>query len=353
MRFIHCADIHLGSPMESRLPHEKAARRAAELRRSFVRMTEYAKENGIGLIVLAGDVFDGDRPALTDKEYFYNVIKNCKDTDFLYLRGNHDTQNSYTETDIPNLKTFSAEISGYSYGDTYFCGVELNSENCFDFYDKISLDPSKKNIFILHGQTGSSKGEGLVCLPALRDKNIDYLALGHIHSFTQGELDSRGIYAYSGCLEGRGFDETGEKGFAVVDTADMHPVFVPFACRTIHEISVDISDAADNYDAIRSASEKIKIKKDDMLRLIFTGETDFDTDSLTEDAIAAFSDTYFCVSIKNKSVRRIDADKYKDEISLRGEFIRGVLASPDYTAEDKSRIITYGLNALDGRSPEI
>ena len=54
----------------------------------------------------------------------------------------------------------------------------------------------------------------------LKEKNIDYLALGHIHEYSQGQIDLRGKYAYSGCLEGRGFDELGEKGFILIDVSD-------------------------------------------------------------------------------------------------------------------------------------
>ena len=33
-----------------------------------------------------------------------------------------------------------------------------------------------------------------------------------IHKYKKEKLDNRGVYCYSGCLEGRGFDECGEKG---------------------------------------------------------------------------------------------------------------------------------------------
>lgn len=55
-------------------------------------------------------------------------------------------------------------------------------------------------------------------LNRLRGKGIDYLALGHIHQHREEKLDDRGIYVYSGCLDGRGFDECGEKGFVLVET---------------------------------------------------------------------------------------------------------------------------------------
>ena len=40
MKMIHCADIHLGSKMEAKLPKEKADERKAEVRASFEKMVQ-------------------------------------------------------------------------------------------------------------------------------------------------------------------------------------------------------------------------------------------------------------------------------------------------------------------------
>jgi fucose 4-O-acetylase-like acetyltransferase len=78
---------------------------------------------------------------------------------------------------------------------------------------------------MLHGQETagrfvknkkSADYAGSVSLSALRGRGIDYLALGHIHAYKKAPLDSRGIYCYPGCLEGRGFDECGRKGFVLL-----------------------------------------------------------------------------------------------------------------------------------------
>ena len=91
MKILHCADIHLGSKMEAKLPKEKSDVRKTEVRGAFNRAVEYAQRHGIKVILLCGDVFDSDRPLKKDKDFFYSVVKNNSDIDFLYLRGNHDT----------------------------------------------------------------------------------------------------------------------------------------------------------------------------------------------------------------------------------------------------------------------
>ena len=62
MKIIHLADVHLGSKMESRLPSDKAAKRRNEIRASFLRTAEYAEQNGVTAIIIAGDLFDGNNP---------------------------------------------------------------------------------------------------------------------------------------------------------------------------------------------------------------------------------------------------------------------------------------------------
>ena len=47
----------------------------------------------------------------------------------------------------------------------------------------------------------------------LERSNLDYVALGHVHSFDGIHTVGKTTYAYSGIVEGRGFDECGEKGF--------------------------------------------------------------------------------------------------------------------------------------------
>ena len=77
-------------------------------------------------------------------------------------------------------------------------------------------------------------------------KNIDYLALGHIHKYKQAELDQRGVYCYSGCLEGRGFDECGEKGFVLLD---------------IDEESLKLKTVGDIVNLIDSKTKKNKTER--------------------------------------------------------------------------------------------
>ena len=342
MKIIHSADIHLGAPMSS-FPEEIARERKKEVRNSFERMVRFAREEGVQVILLSGDVFDRDKPTQKDVTFFYNTVKANPDIDFLYLRGNHDKDGE--GVDLPNLKTFSTAWTGYTYGDIVISGIELATEIASSLYSTLALDTKKKNIVMLHGQIN-----GEINLTRLRDKNIDYLALGHIHGYEDGELDRRGRYAYSGCLEGRGFDETGVKGFVLLDIEDkISYAFQPFSLRSIEKIELDVSGLKEGSEMARLARTKTVFKKENIYRIELVGEVDADVDSFAEDVQRYLEGDCLYLSVKDKTVKKIDYTAYEGDNSLKGEFVRAVRESEGYTDEEKAMIIAYGLKALAGR----
>lgn len=350
MKLIHCADVHLGSKMESKLPPDKAAERRSEVRSAFADMARYARENGVDVILLCGDVFDSDRPLKKDKEYFYSVVRQYPEIDFLYLRGNHDGEERYTVNDLKNLKTFGGDWSVYSYGNVDIYGMEMADDNARSLYAALHCDAEKINVVMLHGQTADSEGRDRINLTKLRNKNIDYLALGHVHSYVKGKLDDRGEYAYCGCLEGRGFDECGQKGFILLDVTDaINAQFIPRSVRNICEVRADISGAQDAFEACVAARASVGCDRRDLVRVVLTGEIGFDNENLARDVEKELAGDYYFVSVKDKTVRKFDVAALAADKSLKGEFIRTVLAASGYTEEDKSQIIAAGLKALAGR----
>jgi DNA repair exonuclease SbcCD nuclease subunit len=353
MKFLHCADVHLGSKIEARLPKEKADERRAEVRSSFSRMVNYARDNGINIILICGDLFDSDRPLKRDKEFFYSVVKANSNIMFFYLRGNHDSEESFNEK-YPNLFTFSDSWSGYSMGSIAIYGIELTPTNSLSMYSSLKLEKDKFNIVMLHGQAGDTSGKDKINLLKLKNKDIDYLALGHIHKLSSSQLDNRGVYAYSGCLEGRGFDEMGEKGFIVGDTdGGLKLSFVANSCRKILEFSVDLSGVGDMYSAYLKVKNEIKCDRRDIVRVNLLGDLNFDDEKLCEEVQKLLSRDYYFVDVKDGTRRAYSTKDVEGDLSLRGEFIRTTQGLEGFSDEEKSKIISLGLKALSGREVEI
>ena len=353
IKIIHTADIHLGSKINANLSGEKMQRRRLEVRETFMRLADFAEENGVKVIMLSGDVFDEDRPFKKDKDFFYSVIKNHPNIDFLYLRGNHDKGSEYTFTgELSNLKTFSENWTYYEYDNVVIGGVELNDSNKKSLYTTLNFNENKLNIAMLHGQVSSSEGKDNILISKLKDKNINYLALGHIHEHGERPLDSKGVYAYSGCLEGRGYDETGEKGFVLL-TVDgkITSEFIPFSKRQVTLVEADVSNITNSYDAYLLVKRIAGDNTENLLRVILKGEVSIDNYSLESDLEKMLEREYFAVSVKDKTTSKINIEKYQKDLSLKGEFVRVVYADNTLSNEEKSKIIRVGLKALMGEKP--
>lgn len=344
MKIIHCADIHLGSAFAD-LDALKSEERRRELRATFERIISFAEANGVRAIILAGDVFDSARPFMRDKKFFYAAIKAHPSIDFLYLRGNHDVAGGY-ECSLPNLKTFSSKWQGYRYDDADISGAELPYDG--DMYDELRLNRDRFNIVVLHGDINSE-----ISLSKLKNRYIDYLALGHIHFHFCAELDARGRYAYCGCPEGRGFDETGVKGFILIDTAARKIQFVPFARRTICEYDADISGCTGAYEAYERIRQNCGRDADGIVRFNLCGRISFTDARLAEEVRQYLADDYYHVTVKDKTRPVIRTDEFKENTSLTGQFYRSVMADGQLSERDKLRVIEAGLNALSGGEAEL
>ena len=355
MKIIHTADLHLDSKIDG-LPTEKGKVRRDEIIRTFERLVEYARDNNVKAVIIAGDAFDTARVTKKTAGRFIQAVSDAKDIDFLYLAGNHDVEflSDFGEVLPENFKVFKNEWTTFRYGDVAISGITFDKFNAPFVYDSLKLDANDVNIVCMHGQVLGYKSEEAaetVSIPMLKNKNIDYLALGHIHSFSQGVIDERGKYAYSGCLDGRGFDETGVKGFVLLDTDDgkVKDKFVPFCSRVFAEKEYSVEGETSFYalknkiiDDLRSA-----YAKESLIKVILKGSHDAEFLIDKDDLTARLNEYFFFAKVYDRTSLVVSEQDYALDKSVRGEFVRSVLQS-DLTEEEKNAVIITGLNALKG-----
>lgn len=380
MRIIHCADVHLDSALTTHLDKERARSRRKEILDTFRRMLVYASDNDVQAVIIAGDLFDSETVSASTVNVVLGEIARHNELEVYYLQGNHDPGKSiFAGKIIPeNLHTFedrwtyyrldkNAGESGYDNemladSNIVLAGIELTADNKNSIYDELSIRESDVNIVTLHGQTqayGIAQGTEDICLDNLKDRGIDYLALGHIHKPKKENLDHRGIYVYPGCLEGRGFDECGAHGFVLVDIDDMtHELktkFIPFAYRRLYDVQVDITDAADSHDAADMIAEmlyrEVNSHESDqsqaLVKITVNGSIDVEKEIDMDYLFRQFEDSFYYMKLVDKTNLKVDPLKYVHDMSLKGEFIRLVLEQ-DMSDEDKAFIIQTGVRALDG-----
>ena len=90
MKIIHCSDLHLDSKMKSNLDSMKAKERRDEILRTYQNMVEYAIENDVKIIIIAGDMFDKKNITVKARNIVLDSICSHPEIDFIYLKGNHD-----------------------------------------------------------------------------------------------------------------------------------------------------------------------------------------------------------------------------------------------------------------------
>ena len=359
MKIIHCADLHLDSKMTSNLSKEQAKERKNEILRTFTRMVDYAKKNSVKVILIAGDLFDTRNVSAMVRNTVRDTIVQNPDIDFLYLRGNHDNDNFLSKLDeLPsNLYLFGEEWMTYEYGKVRITGLELNPQNSLTAYNSLVLDHDTFNIVTMHGQLAGYRNKDkaeIISLDDLKNKNIDYLALGHIHGFHMDKMDSRGIYCYPGCLEGRGFDECEQKGFVVLDidmdTLKTNVNFVPIGYRTLYTVLIDVTGVLTTQDAavrIEQVLQKNQYTSSSLVKIILYGEVNVECELDTSFLEEQFSDYFYYLKVTDETKLLVNYKDYEGDVSLKGEFVR-LVSESDLSEEEKSMIIRMGILALQG-----
>ena len=341
MKMIHCGDIHLESPLSTNFDHATALKRRNELLVSFVRMVKYAADNSISAVLIAGDIFDTPEVSReTLAIVMACIIKNPAIT-FVYLPGNHEKDvllKAFSERPA-NLKVFSADQKMFIVENVVVAHAERPEE-------LPQLYPGDMNIVMYHGEMNEGR------IKAWAGKNINYMALGHYHSYSEGIIDARGTYCYSGCLEGRGFDECGPKGFVLLDfeNNNLNRYFIPSAVRTIHEIIIDVT----NLKGIEKIDEEIEkrvddLSREDMLKIVLKGSY-LAGDSINTDFLQQrYNSMFFAVRVDASGIKLDMPEKdYRLDKSLKGEFIRQVMSSTELSEAQKQIVVDMGLHALAG-----
>lgn len=350
MRIIHTGDLHLESSL-IRLSPEQAKERKNELYKAFERTVDEAVRLGARLFIIAGDLFDTGRISKRAAERVTSVMERHPEIDFLYLRGNHEGTAFCDKLISPpkNLRVFEDDWTYFEYGEIVIAGRNTIAENMFD---TLKLDSLCRNIVVLHGPvreySGSKDG---ISLPDAARTELDYLALGHYHSYAEYRLSDRACAVYCGAPEGRGFDEPGEHGFVVIDTdtPNVSHRFIPTAKRCVHIAEVELDGSMTRREVEDAVAERIyTIPSSDLVRVVLTGkravELNLDTYAISE----RWRERFYYFEVKDETGLDIDPMSYAHDKSLKGEFIRLVYSRDDLAPELRDRIVRCGIGALMG-----
>lgn len=346
MKIIHTADIHLDSPLSG--VKDSVARRH-ELLVALDNMSEFANNNGVEAIIVAGDLFDDKYATDATVASVANIVNRSRAVWFV-LRGNHAGSAPYDKLFAlcPQIRTFGSDWTSYALGDVVICGRELGLNDA-EQWTKLALSGGKYRILTLHGDIDDNS-YGFIDKRAIAQSGADYVALGHRHSFAQHMFGNvKGCYC--GVLETRGFDESAPTGFVLIDTQSGKISFVQQACRKVVTRKIDVS-ACDNDIALQHlvGDSVADVSARDYLNVQFVG-TLRQGIRLSTVARQLLDGRFFALRIADCTETAYDLRQLASEVSLRGEFVK--LACNEI--QDKSlrdEVIKFGLSAIDGEISE-
>lgn len=228
MRILHAADLHIDSPLRGLDRYEGApvddVRGAT--RRAFENLITTALRERVDLLVIGGDLYDGDWPDHNTGLFFVKGVTQLAEEGIpvAVVRGNHDAASKLTKSlRLPRNVHLLADAKPQTVVIDSI-GVAIHGQS---FVTAAVLDdlasaypaaiPDCFNIGLLHTSLNGRPGHdnyAPTTLSVLQRKGYDYWALGHVHA---AEIVSREPWiVYPGNTQGRHIRESGAKGCSLL-----------------------------------------------------------------------------------------------------------------------------------------
>lgn len=293
-RFLHAADLHLGSPFSGLAVKEAqvAEQFARATRDAFSSLVTHAIDASVAFVVIAGDVYDGEWRDNSIGLFFNREIARLDRAGIpvVLVKGNHDADSVVTRSiTMPDcVRQFASRRASTVILDQI--KVALHGQS---FADRAASDnlalaypepvPGHFNIGVLHTSlTGRPPHANYApCSVAdLKSRGYDYWALGHVHEY---ELVAEHPHiVFPGNIQGRNIRETGAKGGVLVSVDDgtvtsLERMFVDQA--RFANVDVDITPCEGMADILRACERELAALADaaggrlHALRLRMTGES--------------------------------------------------------------------------------
>jgi exonuclease SbcD len=228
MKLVHAADLHLDSALHGLTRYESAPvdEIRGATRRAFGNLVSLCLEERAALLVISGDLFDGDwRDVSTGLFFAAQLSKLCEaGVEVAWIRGNHDAVSQIrrsvrlpervVELAADRAETRVFEQLGVAVHGRSFPRRDVTEDLSAGYPARVR---GALNVGLLHTALEGRSGHDRYApcsVDALVARGYEYWALGHVH---QQELVHREPYVvFPGNLQGRHARELGEKGAMLV-----------------------------------------------------------------------------------------------------------------------------------------
>ena len=275
MKFLHCADVHLDTPLLGLAQYPGAPVREIRnaTRRAFEKVLNAAIAEKVDFLVIAGDLYDTGLKSFESALFFNKRMASLNDAGIpVYLiYGNHDAASKLTRQLHPpdNVHILHATEPQTIVDDKLGVAIHGQSFATPEITEDLATNypaPARDlfNIGVLHTNLSgyADHANYAPCsLEELKNKGYQYWALGHVHN--RHVLCTDPYIIYPGNIQGRHGKEQGEKSSELVTVSDTGTISVqsiPTSVVPWLEVAVDASGCAtaeDVYDALRAELQRL------------------------------------------------------------------------------------------------
>lgn len=364
MKIVLFADLHLDAAFAwmGSSPDARRRRRDA-LRTTLQRIADLAREREVDALLCAGDLFDRPDPSPDTAAFVRRVFEELAPIRVFIAPGNHDW---YGEGSFYARATLSDNVHVFreatltpqplSEGVTLWGAAHRAPANTKGFFDSgFRAEGPGTHLALFHGSergwfTAQEKGKephAPFDEAQIPSSGLHHAFVGHYHNPKEGRY-----HTYPGNPEPLAFGETGVRGAVIVTLTSNGEVvkreWVQVAVTPVHNIEVDVSGCTDRSAVQRLVAERLNGLQG-IARLRIVGDLD-ESVHLEERDISDVPSRLEALKVDLSGLRvAYDFDRIGQEHTVRGEFVRDVMAASDLSEMDRRRILIAGLRALDGR----
>jgi exonuclease SbcD len=268
---VHAADLHIDSPMRGLAEYPGAPAQAIRgaTRQALESLIELCLDTGAGLLIVAGDIFDGDWKDFSTALYLRSQLARLREAEVevVLIHGNHDAASVITrKLKLPDIHVLPHSRPGTVVFEKLGLAVHGQSFATRAVTDNLAAGypgpiAGMTNIGVLHTSlTGHAAHERYApCrLDELVAHGYDYWALGHVHDHEV--LHEHPHVVYAGNLQGRHMRECGAKGATVVQIDEQQISIEHRALDHVRwtNVHVDLGGATDELDVLERSETAMR-----------------------------------------------------------------------------------------------